>query len=270
MNIRKALIKIYFIIRFVNSQLSDIITSELNLTNQLFIGYKKTVRPTDDVIVYISLQKFQLIGIDEKNQIMTSSFHLIQIWEESRLSWDPRSYNNITDIVVPMDTVWKPMTVVLNAANGDGFLPLNKEYSYINIQSDGYVFIITKLISIQTRCNLNVQNYPFDNQTCSIVFSSWPLAGSGKKISYSDYRLSINDGNESSVNNSIWDITSFSNYGIENGYTLKFSLQRKSLFYIMNSIIPCEFLNIIILLAFFIPFANQMALGKLIINSFRA
>jgi hypothetical protein len=252
---------IYFFNGLVQSQIDDSTIDEYNLTDSLFKSYNKKLRPsTSGILIYVGFSEFQLVGIDEKNQIMTSILNLIQVWPDPRLNWDSTPFYNISFIPVPSDNVWKPNTIFKNSATGDGFLPLNKEYSYVTIFSNGYVIMQTQVMSLQTRCELNMQKYPFDNQTCFITMQAWPELGENN-ISYDLYKESNNLTLKKS--NQIWDITSAIQEPVSNNrFNITLSIKRKPNFYILNTIIPCDILNILILFAFFIPFANQMALGN--------
>lgn len=58
--------------------------------------YSNLIRPTGNssvkLTVKLGLRLSQLLEIDEKNQIMTTSVWLRQEWFDLRLRWDPRSY----------------------------------------------------------------------------------------------------------------------------------------------------------------------------------
>ena len=271
MHLVYVVITICYILKGVKCQFNDPTLAELNLTRILFSGYNKIIRPTNLVKLYVGLKDFELVGIDEKNQIMTSICNFYQVWQDPRLSWDQRQYDNITLIKVPMDLIWKPMTIFKNSANSDGFLPINKEYSGISIYFQGWVMMQTQIISLQTRCKLNIEKYPFDKQTCFITLEEFPylnntfyLLGSSLNMDNSNAQF-MHENLSIGVRNSIWSVIESFQESVSNNtkYNITISLRRKPSFYILNIIIPCDILNLIIIFAFFIPFANQMALGML-------
>ena len=96
------------------------------------------------------------------------------------------------------------------------------------------------------------------------------ISGSKKDI---QFIIDSQARKKSDVLHTIWDDAAFDCYlgEIETGPTnttaliFKFPLARKTLYYIMNTIIPCEILNIIMMIAFFTPFTNQMALSQYIV-----
>jgi len=48
----------------------------------------------------------------------------------------------------------------MNSGDGDGFLKINADYSYVQVQSDGVVYFSSPLIGLKTRCQLSVSNFP--------------------------------------------------------------------------------------------------------------
>ena len=153
----------------IESYIYSWITCEKILLNES--EYDKKLPPSNEVNIYVTVLGFLLLSIDEKNQLMISKCNITQLWYDQRLSWDPELFSNTTKIPVPLESVWKPNTIIRNTASSgsDGFLPLNKEYNYAIIYYDGSVTMSIHLTSFQTRCILNIEKYPFDQQKCSIT-----------------------------------------------------------------------------------------------------
>ncbi len=63
--------------------------AEQTLVTSLLNNYNKNIRPDDQVSVDITATIQQIIAIDEKQQIMTSSSFISQAWYDDRLSWTP-------------------------------------------------------------------------------------------------------------------------------------------------------------------------------------
>ena len=242
-------------------EISDFTATEQQLTKQIFGNYDKATRPDYLVNISFDFYEFEIIDINEKNQMMTSSYIIGQYWSDSRLTWMPTLFGNLSNIRTPLVNIWKPDTIIYNSISGDGFLPLNTEYSYVLIHSDGLIEFYTKVLSFETRCRLNVRNYPLDSQTCEINLLSWM---NSNYIAYSLYDF-VNSSSLLS-NSSIWDVNNITLSTIkgDNGFSidLKFFIKRKPLYYMINSVFPCLILSFITLLGFYIPFSNQIALGK--------
>jgi hypothetical protein len=79
---------------------------------------------------------------------------------DPRLSWDPSLYNDTDAVTLNLKKIWSPDTIVMNSGDGDGFLKINADYSYVQVQSDGVVYFSSPLIGLKTRCQLSVSNFP--------------------------------------------------------------------------------------------------------------
>ena len=116
---------------------------------------------------------------------------------------------------------------------------------------------------------MNIQMFPYDVQTCSIILGAWQsdasrfsFRGNSTVFDFPQY-----------VPNPLWKLTdvkimnikSVSRFGKQmEGNDLKFTLQieRLPMIYLLNNLFPCLILNVIILAVFFIPYAPQVAISK--------
>ena len=137
---------------------------EQNLTTKLINSYySRDIRPSEQVTIFVSIQLKQIISLDEKNQILTISCFIAQWWNDPRLTWTPASNNNINVLMLNLKKIWVPDTIVLNSADGDGYLKINSDFSYVPVDYNGNVYFATSSIGLKTRCLLNMQNYPVKN-----------------------------------------------------------------------------------------------------------
>ena len=72
----------------VHCQLSVGQQAENTLVTNLFKNYVRTIRPDITVSVAISIQLKQIISLDEKNQILSTTSFISQTWYDPRLSWN--------------------------------------------------------------------------------------------------------------------------------------------------------------------------------------
>jgi hypothetical protein len=242
----------------------------------LLYGYNKNIRPNDQVSVDITATLQQIITIDEKQQIMTSSSFISQTWLDTRLSWTPSNSSNSSNIEVvmlPVKSLWIPDTMILNSADTSGYLTIS-DYSLASVNNDGQVYMILPALTIRTRCNMIVQKFPFDQQICSISLTSW--AQGTNRIAYTENSslvISISEYTE----NPLWalngtdmiiyhaaDRTPFEET-FNDVISIQLYIQRKPLFFMMNGIFACLVLNCVTLIAYALPFATQINLCK---NSF--
>ena len=109
----------------------------------------------------------QLVNLDEKNQIMTSSSTLSLSWSDWRLVWQESDFGHVSEILIPMSLLWKLDLYVINSANANGFISIPGQ-SLAIVQNDGSIFVVLSLVNLRTRCDINIKTYPFDTQKCPV------------------------------------------------------------------------------------------------------
>jgi hypothetical protein len=243
-------------------------------------GKNKNIAKTGALIIQVILSLRQVVTLDEKNQILTTSFYLLLSWNDPRLSWKPENYNGIKTITVPASNFWLPDLAILNAVSTNNLITYSPNQNAI-INYDGTEYLTLSFASQSTRCKLNVYNYPFDVQKCQIVIGSW--MGNYNEINFQSPDEKPVDL-KSYINHSIWtlrsikddnlvDLNRFNLYNLNlNGnlnnpnrfrsVDIKFELElkRNPLYIMINGIFPCFILNYVILLAFAVPLASQVTL----------
>ena len=234
------------------------------------------------VIIYSLLALKQIVSLDEKNQILTTSFDILLNWNDPRLKWDPSSYKNITTIMVPASSFWLPDIAIMNSASGSNLIKYESNLNML-IAHTGDVYLTMGFPSQPTRCKLNVYKYPFDTQKCSITIGSWQNSKKEFDFQASVYKKFNLD---EYINNSVWDLKSVTqsiqsnsnrfklvNYDIKElnlnltlmaeDMVFELTLKRNPLYIMINGILPCFVLNCVILIAFGVPFVQQINLCKL-------
>ncbi|XP_066065016.1 acetylcholine receptor subunit beta-like [Chamaea fasciata] len=82
------------------------------LLRALLAPYRAGVRPGGPggvpVPVTVGLELAQLVGLDEKNEEMTTKVYLNLSWRDPRLSWEPRDHGGVTALRVPAQHIWLP------------------------------------------------------------------------------------------------------------------------------------------------------------------
>ena len=151
--------------------------SRINTT----LSYNKELRPAGEpeqgffttegaVIVGSIFSLKQIVSFDEKNQVLTTNFYLLLTWFDPRCSWNSAKYGS-TFIVAPALSFWLPDLAILNAASGESLIKYSTTQTVL-ISKDGQIFLTLGFPSQATKCKLNVYNYPFDTQKCSIKIGS--------------------------------------------------------------------------------------------------
>ena len=244
--------------------------AEQLLINSLLTGYNTNVRPADRVSVDITASLQQIVAIDEKQQIMTSSSFISQRWTDLRLSWTQNSTFDFAVVMLPVKKIWIPDTMVLNSADANGYLTIS-DYSLASVGYDGDIYMILPALTVKTRCALFVQKFPFDRQLCTINLTSWSQGDN--RVAYKETKDDVIDIS-GYTEHPLWKLNGTDLVVIHAGDRVPFEesfnavisiqlyLQRKPLFFMMNGIFACLILNCVTLLSFTLPFGSQIGLCK--------
>ncbi|KAI3379463.1 hypothetical protein SNEBB_001313 [Seison nebaliae] len=260
------------------SSLSAILDDEERLIRDLLYRYSPNIPPVrhhhDAILLKFGLEIIQLINMYESLQIIKTNIWLHMKWHDYRLTWKSQDYGNIRSIRLPPDRVWTPDIVLLN--NGDG----NYEVSYkcnVVLYSNGTLLWVPPAL-YKSSCIMNVQYFPFDEQVCELRFGSWTYRSNGRLI-YDWFdgcdRADLTDY----VKSGTWDIIDGTGiiYNANNSIELapgttsiketnskmitkntsevvfRLKLRRKSLFYVINIVIPCVLISFLSMFVFYLP-----------------
>jgi hypothetical protein len=145
---------------------------ETQLRNTLFSNYNPKVRPVQDIssdlTVEMGLALQNIEKFDQMQESITLNAWIRQTWNDYRLSWNS-TQSNLTFISVSKTQVWVPDTELLNAA---GLPEIYTLKGGLMLYSDGTMFYSNPVV-LKMPCSLELETFPFDTQTCSMVFGSW-------------------------------------------------------------------------------------------------
>ncbi|XP_052121389.1 acetylcholine receptor subunit alpha-like isoform X3 [Frankliniella occidentalis] len=238
------------------------------LYDDLLSNYNKLVRPvvnTSDVLrVCIKLKLSQLIDVNLKNQIMTTNLWVEQSWYDYKLRWEPKEYGGVQMLHVPSDHIWRPDIVLYNNADGNFEVTLATKAT---IYHEGLVEWKPPAI-YKSSCEIDVEYFPFDEQTCVLKFGSWTYDGFKVDLRHMDEKTGSNvvdvgvDLSEFYMSVE-WDILEVPAVRNEKFYTccdepylditFNITMRRKTLFYTVNIIIPCMGISFLTVLTFYLP-----------------
>ncbi|KAM8842013.1 neuronal acetylcholine receptor subunit beta-2-like [Synchiropus picturatus] len=218
--------------------------------------YNKLIRPavnkSQQVTISIQVSLSQLISVNEREQIMTTNVWLFQEWNDYRLRWDPEKYGGIKKLRIPSKHIWLPDIVLYN--NADGVYEVSF-YCNAVVSNTGDIFWLPPAI-YKSACAIEVQNFPFDQQNCTMKFRSWTYDHTELDLILTSDYASRDDFTPSGE----WDIVSLPARKNEDpnditylDITYDFVIQRKPLFYTINMIIPCILITSLAILVFYLP-----------------
>ncbi|PNI40586.1 HTR3A isoform 3 [Pan troglodytes] len=233
----------------------------LRLSDYLLTNYRKGVRPVRDwrkpTTISIDVIVYAILNVDEKNQVLTTYIWYRQHWTDEFLQWNPEDFDNITKLSIPTDSIWVP-DILINEFVDVGKSP-NIPYVYIQHQGEVQNY---KPLQVVTACSLDIYNFPFDVQNCSLTFTSW--LHTIQDINISLWRLPEKVKSDRSVfmNQGEWELLGvlpyFREFSMEssNYYAeMKFYvvIRRRPLFYVVSLLLPSIFLMVMDIVGFYLP-----------------
>uniref|UniRef100_A0AAG5CQ64 Uncharacterized protein n=1 Tax=Anopheles atroparvus TaxID=41427 RepID=A0AAG5CQ64_ANOAO len=238
------------------------------LYDDLLSNYNRLIRPvvnnTETLTVWLGLKLSQLIEVSLRNQVMTTNLWVKQKWFDYKLKWDPEEYGGVEMLYVPSEQIWLPDIVLYNNWDGNYEVTLMTKAT---LRYTGEVFWEPPAI-YKSSCEMNVEYFPYDEQTCLMKFGSWTYNGAQVELRHLDQIPGSNlvqigiDLSEFYLSVE-WDILEVPASRNEEYYpccpepfsdiTFKLTMRRKTLFYTVNLIIPCVGITFLTVLVFYLP-----------------
>ena len=122
----------------------DYYRSETRLKKKIFEGYDKNVKPSKTVNISFDTSLKQIVSLDEKNQIITTSIYLYASWYDRRLTWNSSDFNETDLIKVTSTRLWLPDLFVINTADTNGFITISNLNLAI-LKNSGFISLTISL-----------------------------------------------------------------------------------------------------------------------------
>ncbi|CAL1590421.1 unnamed protein product [Knipowitschia caucasica] len=236
--------------------------AENSLLKTMFSAYNPRVRPAlvpeERVVVRIGMVLSSFVGLNMKNEEMSTIVVMNLEWSDFRLAWSPKDHEGLMVMRIPAAKVWLPDIVLIN--NNDGVFDVAL-HVHVQVYHNGKVTWTPPALYLSS-CSVKVEYFPFDWQNCSLVFRSYTYDASEIDIQYSL------DSNNREIQEILLD-QAFSESGewyIRHKPCRKFNddegyenmafyliIERKPLYYVFNIILPCILITIIAIFNFYLP-----------------
>lgn len=235
------------------------VPDEQRLLMKLLNNYNSNVRPVinsnHSVPVTFGISLIQVMDMDEKNQVLTLNVWLEVNWPDPRFRWNPALYNDLHVFRFPSKFIWLPDIVLYNNADDytNGFMPCN-----VMLDDSGIVQWAPPA-KLRSSCQVDITFFPFDWQTCKLKFGSWSYDKAQVDLINKTAIVDVSNY----ITNGEWTLHEY--YIIRNevvypisdavypDVTIVLVIQRRILYYVLNILFPCFWLNILSVLTFCLP-----------------
>lgn len=153
------------------------------------------------------------------------------------------------------DFTWLDISVIASWSDAVAGLPGMRDYRAV-VYSNGAVKYQFPS-NIKSSCKIDVFHFPFDTQTCRLVFGSWIYTRSEVNIVNKSDTMDMS----SFIENTEWEVIKADAMNVVNYYgdhayptfECVLRLRRKPLFYVMNLLFPCFVVSFMAALGFVLP-----------------
>ncbi|XP_035666635.1 neuronal acetylcholine receptor subunit alpha-10-like [Branchiostoma floridae] len=240
----------------------------LPLRKKLLENYDRRVRPVLDqsttVRLDVDVALRQVVDLNELQEVFTTLMWLRLYWTDELLQWNTSQYDGLTTTTFHSSEVWRPdIFLINNIGQGSGnLLPVTD----VSVSSEGRVAWRQPSL-FSSSCKVDVSQFPYDEQTCILEFSSWLYGGNDLDL----FNISATMDLTAFQQNDQFEVT---HTKVERKVTfyaccpgpwpsieLHIHLKRRRLFYIVNMVVPCLDLLMLNLAAFYIPPDSGERLG---------
>ncbi|XP_048398318.2 5-hydroxytryptamine receptor 3A-like [Stegostoma tigrinum] len=207
--------------------------------------------------INLTIHLHAILGLDEKQEILTTYLWMEQRWFHDFLVWDPSDFGGKELVALPKEKLWIPDILILEMVDEDK----SPETPYLYVHHTGLV-ICGKPLRIVSSCNLNILYFPFDIQKC-------PLTASSITFYDKDLKLHIKETSEEITSKSKkifaskgeWELLQIaaSEHMIQEDWanydfiSLEVTMKRRPTFYVVNLLIPSAFLMLTDIVSFYLP-----------------
>jgi len=253
---------------------TDEMTPQRRLINDILDPdyYEKTVHPKRNFMeptrINLSMSLYQILEVNEHIQSVVVNVWMVQDWYDEFVDWNPHEYGMINKTIVPYDEIFIPDTYLYNSET----LEQKRTEAMMNvILTTGYWRNDSRGAAVQLMfpalytlsCKLNVKNFPYDQQNCSFIISSWT-----RDKSTLDYWPKLDHVNlKNFAKNEEWEVISFNFERREQLYkccpqpwVMLFAhlvIRRRPLYYIIHLVIPTSIITIVAVTGFFTPSSSS-------------
>ena len=147
------------------------ITTKSNLYKNLTSGYNRMVSPhtgEEPINISTSFHVDYIVDVDENKQMFHTLVRHRLHWIDSRLTWEPKDYDNISMINLPPQYIWTSDLMFGNSVSQSPYLTDLDKSSLVVISCLGDIYWYPTH-HIETICHIDTALFPFDTQTCHVL-----------------------------------------------------------------------------------------------------
>ncbi|XP_004603329.2 5-hydroxytryptamine receptor 3C-like [Sorex araneus] len=224
-------------------------------------AFRPVLNHSIPTVVNISFTLSAILEVDAQLQLMTSFLWLNMIWDNPFIRWKPEDCGGIRKLSLATENLWLPDIFI------EEFMDIDQTprdlLAYVN--SDGRIKY-DKPMRVTSICNLDIFYFPFDEQNCTLTFSSFIYTVDHMVLGLEKEVLEISRTSQNLIRSKgAWVLLNIHqraekmNVGNHQYDQIVFyvAIRRRPSLYVLNLLVPSGFLVAIDALSFYLPAENE-------------
>uniref|UniRef100_A0A7N4PZG6 5-hydroxytryptamine receptor 3E n=1 Tax=Sarcophilus harrisii TaxID=9305 RepID=A0A7N4PZG6_SARHA len=217
-------------------------------------AFRPVINSSIPTLVNISFTLSAILDVDAQIQLLTS---FLWVWDNPFIRWNPEECGGLKKISVAAKNLWLPDIFIIEFMDVDQTPPSLSAYVY----SSGRIKY-DKPMKVTSICNLDIFYFPFDQQNCTLTFSSFLYTVDNLLLGMEKEVWEITDNSRSVIRTQgEWELLGINKAtpklivgsSLYDQIMFYVTIRRRPRLYIINLLVPSGFLIAIDALSFFLP-----------------
>ncbi|XP_004713534.1 5-hydroxytryptamine receptor 3C [Echinops telfairi] len=220
-------------------------------------AFRPILNSSSPTHVNVSFTLSAILEVNAQLQLLTSFLWMDLIWDNPFINWNPEECFGIDTLTISAELLWLPDIFIVESMDINQTPPHLTAY----VSSAGRIKY-DKPMRVTSICNLDIFYFPFDQQNCTLTFSSflytveslllgmekevWEITDTSRDIIQTQGEWELVGINKAtpkmSVGSNLYDQIMF--------YV---AIRRRPSLYVINLLVPSSFLVAIDALSFYLP-----------------
>ncbi|XP_022364271.1 5-hydroxytryptamine receptor 3C-like [Enhydra lutris kenyoni] len=211
--------------------------------------------------VNISFTLSAILEVNAQLQLLTSFLWMNLMWDNPLISWNPEECISLKRLTVSAENLWIPDIFILESMDVDRAPPGLTAF----VNSEGRMKY-DRPVRVTSICNLDIFYFPFDQQNCTLTFSSFLYTVDSMLLGMDKEVWEITDTSRNLIQTQgEWELLGINKAtpkmlvgsNLYDQITFYVAIRRRPRLYVINLLVPSGFLVVIDALSFYLPAESE-------------
>ncbi|XP_066203019.1 5-hydroxytryptamine receptor 3C-like [Saccopteryx leptura] len=211
--------------------------------------------------VNISFTLSAILEVDAQLQLLTSFLWLNLMWDNPFISWNLEECFGINKLTMSVENLWLPDIFIIESMDVDR-APSGLT---AHVSNEGRIKY-NRPLRVTSICNLDIFYFPFDQQNCTLTFTSFLYTVDSMVVGTDKEVWEITDMSRDIIQTQgEWELLGINKTtprllvgsSVYDQITFYVAIRRRPKLYVINLLVPSGFLVAIDALSFYLPAENE-------------